>query len=111
LRFPSSYLTIGRLFQLGHPYQAWRPVPVCDVSRGHLGNGLEPQQTEGRENFSCEKFVFYGSIFCREYIADFGTNYFRPAPVHLPSPSEDLSTIELLPAITTDTCSLEKAVH
>ena len=66
---------VGRLFQMGRPYQAWRPVLVCKVSTGHLGNGLEPQQTEGRENFSCGKFVFYGSIFCLEYVADFGTGY------------------------------------
>jgi hypothetical protein len=67
ITFPSSCLTAVRLFQLG------RPVPVCEVSTGHLGNGLEPQQTEGRENISCGKCVFYGSIFCLEYVADFGT--------------------------------------
>jgi len=60
---------VGRLFQLR------RPVPVREVSTGHLGNGLEPQQTEGRENISCGNFVFCGSIFCLEYIADFGTGY------------------------------------
>jgi len=68
---------VGRLFQLRCPYQAWRPVPVCDVSTGHLRNGLEPQQTEGRENISCGKFVFYGSIFYLEYVADYGTGFFR----------------------------------
>ena len=37
--------------------------------------------------------------------------YCWPAPVHLPSPSEDISTFQLLPVITADTCRLEKAVQ
>jgi len=80
MTFSSSYLVVGCLVQLAHPDETWRPVPVCDVSTGHLRNGLEPQQMEGRENISCGKFVFYGSIFYMKYVAYFGTGFFFSFP-------------------------------
>jgi len=77
MRFSSSYFVVGCLVQSAHPDQTWRPLHLGDVSTGHLGNGLGPQQTEGREIISCGKFVFCGSIFYLEYVAYFGTGFFR----------------------------------
>jgi hypothetical protein len=76
MRFSSSYLVVGCLVQLAYSDQAWHPLLIRDVSTGHLGNCLEAQQTEGREKISCGKFVFYGCIFYREYVAYFGTGIF-----------------------------------
>jgi hypothetical protein len=76
MRFSSSYLVVGCLVQMAYSDQAWRPVLVCDISMGHLGNFLVPQQTESIENIIYGKLVFYGCIFYLEYVAYFGTGFF-----------------------------------